>query len=120
VPRLRLTEVPPDLVTTASQVFAALPSPIADKVKDLLGIEGVGVTPWKIELKKGHPYALVTWQRGRKARLLVVDTTFNWVVLLNILVGVVPGVVDVLTGAWFNLTPREVKYTLDPMPGPAP
>jgi hypothetical protein len=117
----RLSEVPPELVGTLGSTFTAIPGPVVDQVADLIGVEGAGVTPASFELRKGRPYAVVSWAAGHGAKLLTVDTTFNWVTLLNVFNGILPGLlVDGLTGAWFNLTPKDVIYTLDPLPsGPA-
>lgn len=113
----RLSELPPELVASAGEFLKLVPGPIVDKLSDLLGVEGAGVTPTQYELKKGKPYALVTWEKGYGAKLLKVDTTFNWVTLLNIFNGIIPGlIIDGLTGAWFNLSPDEVVYTLEPLP----
>lgn len=116
----RLSELPPDLAQSAGDFFKLIPGPIVSKVADLLGIEGIGVSPTSWELKKGKPYAIVTWQRGYGAKLLKVDTRFNWVTLLNVFNAFLGVVIDALTGAWFNLTPDEVLYTLEPLPGAAP
>jgi len=116
----RLSELPPELVASSAVFATAIPGPILDKLSDFLGIEGVGVSPTKWELKKGKPYALVTWKKGYGAKLLKVDTTFNWVTLVNVLNAFLGVIVDGLTGAWFNLTPSEVTYTLEPLPAPAP
>jgi hypothetical protein len=117
----RLSEVPPELISSAGSFLSAIPGPVVDKLSDFLGIEGVGVSPTGWELKKGKPYAIVTWQKGYGAKLLKVDTTFNWVTLVNVLNAFLGVIVDGLTGAWFNLTPSEVTYTLEPLPAaPAP
>ncbi|MEW6435392.1 MAG: hypothetical protein AB1730_28180 [Myxococcota bacterium] len=117
----RLSELPPELVASAGEFLRLVPRPIVERLSEMLGIEGAGVTPTQYELKKGRAYALVTWQKGYGAKLLKVDTTFNWVVLLNIFNGIIPGLlVDGLTGAWLNLTPKEVVYTLEPLPAATP
>ncbi|MEW5742103.1 MAG: hypothetical protein AB1938_24520 [Myxococcota bacterium] len=116
----RLSEVPPELVASAGSFLSAIPGPIVDKLADILGIEGAGVSPTKFELKKGKPYAVVTWAKGYGAKLLKVDTTFNWVTLVNVLNAFLGVIVDGLTGAWFNLSPDEVVYTLAPLPAAAP
>jgi hypothetical protein len=117
----RLSELPPELVGTAASFASNIPGPIIDKLSDFLGIEAAGVSPTAWELKKGKPYAIVTWQKGYGAKLLKVDTTFNWVTLVNVLNAFLGVIVDGLTGAWFNLTPSEVTYTLEPLPAaPAP
>jgi hypothetical protein len=112
----RLSEVPPELVASAGAFLSAIPGPIRDTLADFLGIEGTGVSPTKFELKKGKPYAVVTWAKGYRAKLLRVDTTFNWVTLVNVLNAFLGVMVDGLTGAWFNLTPTEVVYALEPLP----
>lgn len=115
----RLSDVPPELISASGSFLSAIPGPVIDKLADFLGIEGAGVSPTAWELKKGKPYAIVTWQKGYGAKLLKVDTTFNWVTLVNVLNAFLGVIVDGLTGAWFNLTPSEVTYTLEPLPAAA-
>ena len=116
---LRLSEAPPELAAGARQVgqlLGLVPAFVRDRVSDFIGIAAVATTPVVQNLRKGQEYAVVTWARGHRARLLMVETTFNWVTLLNVFIAVVPAVVDVLTGAWLKLTPTELTYTLDPLP----
>ncbi|MCC6333680.1 MAG: hypothetical protein IT380_06805 [Myxococcales bacterium] len=116
----RVSELPPELAASAGGLLSAIPGPIVDKLTELLGIEGTGVSPTKFELKKGKPYAVVLWAKGYGAKLLKVDTTFNWVTLVNVLNAFLGVIVDGVTGAWFNLTPEEVGSTLSPLPTPPP
>ncbi len=115
----KASDLPPEMVGKAGRAFDGVPSIIRDKVTDYLGLEGLGTTPSKQTLGKGHNYAVVAWAKGYRARLIEVDTKFNWVVLLNIFNGILPGlIVDGLTGAWLNLTPDEVALDLEPLPAP--
>lgn len=115
----RAADAPPELVAGVgqiNQVLSVVPGFVKDKISDFLGIAAIGTTPFTQNLHKGKEYAIVTWQKGHRARLLEVSTKFNWVTLLNVFVGIVPVVVDLISGSWLNLTPTEVSYTLDPLP----
>lgn len=99
----------------AQQVLALVPLFLREKVGAYLGISAIEATPFSPKLRKGREYALVTWAPEHRARLLEIDTRFNWVVLLNVFTFGLGAIVDVLTGAWLNLTPQEVAFTLDPV-----
>ena len=109
---------PPNLVETSGHLLAALPDSARDTLRDLIGIETVGRTPLKLDLPKGEPFAVVTWAPGHRARLLTIDTTFNWVVLANVLTLGLGAIVDVLDGAWLDLTPVSLQYSLAPIASP--
>lgn len=108
--------IPPEWSQKASAGIEKLPPVVVDTLLEKLGIHGVGVTPYKSELKKGGPWAIVTWAPGTRAKLLVVDAHFNWICLLNILTAGLGMIVDVATGAWLYLAPTEFQYTLEPLP----
>ena len=116
----QLGAIPPEWSQKASAGVQKLPPIVVDTVLEKLGIHGVGVTPYKAELKKGGPWAIVTWAPGTRAKLLVVDAHFDWIFLLNILTAGIGMIVDVVTGAWLYLDPKEFQYTLEPLPEAAP
>lgn len=111
-------EIPPEWIQKAGTAVAKIPQPVVEKIVEQLGIEGIGATPYQVELKKGRPWAVVSWQVGHRGKLMVIDTKFNWICLLNILTAGLGMIVDVATGAWLSLDPTQVAYTLEPLPQP--
>jgi hypothetical protein len=115
---VKLDQVPPEL---AGSGMAALPDAIKEQLSDLLGIEAVGPSPLTATLDKGDEYAVIAWQKGYQAGVGKIDTTFNYVTLVDILTAGLGVIVDAWTGAWFDLTPDHVQVTLQPeAPPPAP
>lgn len=101
-------------VDSVGDVYAKAPSILRDVVAKNVFIQGFGSTPLTLSLKKGSEYAAISWAPGRRARLLIVETRFNFVSLLNIFTLGVGFVVDLLTGAMFTLTPEQVDWELAP------
>lgn len=112
---LKPIEGPPAVVLKeAAALFAALPGGVRDEISNRLGFEGLGFTPTQVELKKGAPHLLISFQAGRAARLFVIGTKFNFVVLFDIFTLGIGLIVDVATGAWLNLTPTTIDCELPP------
>jgi len=116
----KLGEVPPEWVSGTGNALDKLPEPVAEQLGDLLGIEALSAAPSRIELKKGEERAVIAWQKGRHAKLLTIDTRFNWVTLLDVFTLGIGLIVDVASGAWFDLEPRELHFSLQPLPVPSP
>ncbi|MBL8923434.1 MAG: hypothetical protein JNJ54_31565 [Myxococcaceae bacterium] len=102
-------------VDTVGDVYARAPAILRDVVAKNVFVQGFGATPLSLSLKKGSEYAAISWAPGRRARLLIVETRFNFVALLNIFTLGVGFVVDLLTGAMFNLTPEQLEWELAPL-----
>jgi hypothetical protein len=59
--------------------------------------------------------ASTPWSPGRKATAAVIesiDGKLNWVILVNVLNAFLGVPIDMLTGAWMNLTPERMELTL--------
>ncbi len=107
-------------VNAMGQLYARTPQVVRDVVSRLIFVVAAGETPFTADLRKGKEYAAIAWSPGRRARLLVVETRFNFVSLLNIFTLGLGFVVDALTGAWFSLYPTELSWQLDALPPPPP
>lgn len=105
---VKLDKIPPELVGHAEQV----PPYVRDKLLDVIGVKAFGLSPVTVRLKKGQEYAVLSWREGHKARTAAIDMKFNWVVVVNVLNLFLGVPVDILTGAWFNLTPTRIDLTL--------
>lgn len=103
------------VVDSAGDVYAKAPAILRDVVAKSAFIQGFGSTPLTLSLKKGSEYAAISWGPGRRARLLIVETRFNFVTLLNVFTLGIGFVVDLLTGAMFNLTPEHLEWELAPL-----
>ncbi|MER2565314.1 MAG: hypothetical protein ABTQ32_31605 [Myxococcaceae bacterium] len=101
-------------VDTLGTLYARTPQLVRDVVTKTIFVAGAGTTPFGLNLKKGSEYAAISWAPGRRAKLLVVETRFNFVSLLNIFTLGLGFVVDALTGAWFSLHPSELSWQLSP------
>jgi len=115
----KLGEMPPEWVSTAGETLEKLPEPVADQLTDLIGVEALATTPARLELSKGQERAIIAWRKGRRAKLLAIDTRFNWVTLLDVFTLGIGLVVDIVTGAWFDLEPKELHFVLEPLPAGA-
>ncbi len=75
----------------------------------------VGVTPMKLSLKTDKQYTITFKKAGFK------DATYRltnrvgalWVVL-DVLAGLLPLIVDISTGAWYEFETTDVNVTLEP------
>lgn len=83
----------------------------------LVTINGVprGTTPLVVELEKGSAYSVTLSKEGYESGYATLNTRIGagWVVL-DILTGLVPLIVDAVTGAWGYMSPDSVFITLTP------
>ncbi len=114
---LRPTEQTNDTVDELGGLYAQVPPPVRSLISKTIFVEGGGYTPLAINLKKGDEYAGIAWAPGRRAHLLIVDTHFDLVTLLNVFTLGVGFIVDAITGAWFDLEP-SVSWQLAPQVTP--
>jgi hypothetical protein len=110
----------PDARTSATvdavgDVYARTPQLVRDLVAKSLFVEAGGTTPLFVSLRKGQEHVAISWAVGRRARLLVVETRFNFVTLLNVFTLGLGFIVDAISGAWLNLYPTEVRWELGPL-----
>jgi len=85
-----------------------IPKPIKDAVLDMIGIEEIGHTPMSVTLKKGGAYAIVVAPEGKAPKIVGLKSSFDFLVLLNVLNAFLGVPVDILTGAWMDLGPEKV------------
>lgn len=102
-------------VDALGAMYARTPQLVRDVVTRTIFVAGAGSTPMTVNLKKGSEYAAISWAPGHRAKLLVVETRFNFVSLLNVFTLGLGFVVDALTGAWFSLHPNELSWQLPPL-----
>lgn len=88
--------------------LAKIPKPIKDVILDMIGIEETGKTPMSVTLKKGGAYAVVVAPEGKVPKVVGLKTSFDFLVLLNVLNLFLGVPVDILAGAWFDLGPDRV------------
>ncbi len=78
-------------------------------------INGVprGTTPLMLELDKGSSYNVEIKKEGYETKHATIANKVGagWVVL-DVFTGLVPLVVDIITDAWYKLTPTEVHVNL--------
>lgn len=101
-------------VDRIGDLYARTPQLVRDVVTRTFFVAGAGTTPMTLNLKKGSEYAAIAWAPARRAKLVVVETRFNFVSLLNVFTLGLGFVVDALTGAWFSLHPTELSWQLPP------
>jgi len=88
--------------------IAKIPAPVRDAVLSMIGIEAVGKTPMSVSLKKQGSYAIVVAPEGKAPKIVGLKSSFDFMVLLNVLNLFIGVPVDILTGAWFDLGPEKV------------
>ena len=73
-----------------------------------------GTTPCKIELKKNKEYSIEFRKESYQSRTYRISNSVGagWVVL-DILAGLVPIVIDATTGAWYSLDQESINTILE-------
>jgi hypothetical protein len=105
--------VPPEVEGGA----AMLPPEVKTRLLGVLGVKGVGDAPYSLKLKKGRKYAVIAFQDGYQARTAGIQMKFNWVFVLNVFNAFLLSPVDIVTGAWFKLSPGTLRLELRPAGG---
>lgn len=73
----------------------------------------VGRTPIQLRLVVNKPYTItVRSETGQERTVQVVNQLGTLWLVLDILVGLVPVIVDAATGAWYELQPGQVNVVL--------
>lgn len=77
-----------------------------------------GTTPCKIELKKSQEYSIEFRKDGYTPRTYRITNSVGagWVVL-DVLGGLIPVVVDAATGAWYGLSDDNINLVLEKQQG---
>lgn len=70
-------------------------------------------TPATVRLSKRGDHVITISKEGYESRKVVIGRKVNiGIVILDILFGVVPIVIDAINGAWFDLEPAAINVTL--------
>ena len=74
----------------------------------------MGTTPFELNMKKDRSYTLEFRKEGFQSKTVVINSNVGagWIIL-DILGGLVPIVVDAATGAWHNLDQDNVNAALE-------
>ena len=109
------------LLTSCATVFSGNSDDVtitSDPVGALVAIDGVprGRTPLTVDLEKGNSYSVSVSKDGYEAGYATLTNRVGagWVIL-DIFVGLVPIVIDAVTGAWGGLSPDTVHLVLTPI-----
>ena len=71
------------------------------------------VSPALIELPRNQNYIVTISKEGYETRQIRINRTVSGgIVILDILGGVLPVVIDAVMGTWYNLTPKEINVNL--------
>ena len=78
-------------------------------------IDGVsyGVTPMTINLESDRDYTVVLRQGGQEETFFIRSEIGTLWIVLDVLTGLVPLIVDASTGDWYELSPGEVFVSFD-------
>lgn len=109
------------LLTSCATVFSGNSDDVtitSDPVGALVSIDGAprGRTPLTVDLEKGNSYSVSVSKDGYEAGYATLTNRVGagWVIL-DILSGLVPIVIDAVTGAWGGLSPDTVHLVLTPI-----
>ncbi|MBB6099324.1 hypothetical protein HNR42_002762 [Deinobacterium chartae] len=72
-----------------------------------------GRTPLQLRLKTNQSYTIVVRADGKERIFNVVNRVGTLWVVLDVLTGLVPVVVDAATGAWYELDPNSINVNLE-------
>ena len=71
------------------------------------------VTPALIELPRNQNYVITISKEGYETQQVRINKTVSGgIVLLDVLFGVAPVIVDAIMGTWYNLSPKEINVNL--------
>ena len=108
------------LLTSCATVFFGNSDDVtitSDPTGALVAIDGVprGRTPLTVDLEKGNSYSVSVSKDGYEAGYATLTNRVGagWVIL-DIFAGLVPIVIDAVTGAWGGLSPDTVHLVLTP------
>ena len=71
------------------------------------------VSPALIELPRNQNYVVTISKEGYETQQLRINKKISGgIVILDILGGILPLIVDAVTGTWYNLSPKEINVNL--------
>ena len=98
------------LFVGTTQTVGINSSPVKSKVEV---DKGVYTTPTSVELARNKSYTVTISKEGYETRSVKVNRQVSGaIVILDILGGIVPLVIDMAMGTWYKLTPDTVNVTL--------
>ena len=73
-----------------------------------------GVTPLDLKLEPKHPYTIEFKKEGHQSKTVMLTNSVGagWVIV-DVIFGLVPVVVDAATGSWYNLDQDNVNAVLE-------
>jgi len=107
------------LTTGCAALFAAKQTPIAMQTNPSgaeVWIDGnkMGVTPVTLELSNKKSYVVTFKKDGQEASATINNGVGAGWVVLDVLGGLVPVIIDAATGSWYGLSPHAVNQNLAP------
>ena len=74
----------------------------------------LGTTPVQLELKSKNSYTIEFKKEGYEPRTVVLNNSVGagWIIL-DVIFGIIPIVVDAATGSWFSLDQEHVNAVLE-------
>ena len=72
----------------------------------------VGVTPRLLKIRRGSEHTLMIWKDGYEPQVTAIGTSINGWFFGNILVGILPGIIDMINGAWMVAASDVITVTL--------
>lgn len=77
------------------------------------------ISPADITLDRNRNYQVIATKDGYEQATTALQSRFSWVTVLD-LVFILPWVIDLVSGAAYNLTPDNVSLVLTPKAAPTP
>lgn len=77
------------------------------------------ISPADITLDRNRNYQVIATKEGYEQATTSIQSRFSWVTVLD-LVFILPWVIDLVSGAAYNLTPDNVSLVLNPKAAPVP
>jgi len=74
----------------------------------------IGNTPRLIKISRGDSKLLLVYKEGYEPEVIEVGTKINGWFFGNIVIGILPGIIDVANGAWMWADPEDIRLTLHP------
>jgi len=74
----------------------------------------LGTTPVQLELKSKNSYTIEFKKEGYETRTVILNNSVGagWIVL-DVIFGIIPVVIDAATGSWFSLDQEHVNAVLE-------
>lgn len=100
----------------AAQILAEIPPPLKQLILEKIGISEFALAPTSPTLKRGGTYMVIGYMPEKKIALRPIKKDINWVVLWNVLNLGIGAIVDVATGAVWDLQTDPVVLDVSEPP----